>query len=65
MFWFLVAIASIVAEHYTGNILLKGNQFNTKIDYFIGVDRDWRGRKERQLWVEIEAPPFRIELAKL
>ena len=65
LFWFLVVIASIVAEHYTGNILLKGNQFNTKIDYFIGVDRDWRERKERQLWVEIEAPPFRIELAKL
>jgi hypothetical protein len=64
MFWFLVGIASIVAEHYTGNISLKGNQFNTKIDYFIGVDRDWRERKERQLWVEIEAPPVRIELAK-
>ena len=27
-------IASIVAEHYTGNILQKGNQFNTKVDYF-------------------------------
>ena len=65
MFWFLVGIACIVAEHYIGNILLKGNQFNTKIDYFIGVDRDWRERKERQLWVEIEAPPVRIELAKL
>jgi hypothetical protein len=44
------------------NILLKGNQFNTKIDYFIGVDRDWRERKERQLWVEIEAPPTRTKV---
>ena len=23
-------------------ILLKGNQFNTKVDYFLDVDRDWR-----------------------
>ena len=38
--FFLVIIASIVAEHYTGNILYKGNQFNTKVDYFLGVDRD-------------------------
>ena len=53
LFWFLVVIASIVAERYTGNILLKGNQFNTKVDYFLGVDRDWRECKDRQLWVEI------------
>ena len=46
-------IASIVAEHYTGNILLKGNQFITKVDYFLGVDRDWIECKDRQLWVEI------------
>jgi hypothetical protein len=39
-FWFLVVIASIVAEHYTGNILLKGNQFNTKVRSLLGVDRD-------------------------
>ena len=39
-FWFLVVIASIVAEHYTGNILLKGNQFNTKVSSLLGVDRD-------------------------
>jgi hypothetical protein len=37
LFWFLVVIASIVAEHYTGNILYKGNQFNTKVDYFFAV----------------------------
>jgi hypothetical protein len=36
LFLFLVVIASIVAEHYTGNILSKGNQFNTKVDYFLG-----------------------------
>ena len=54
LFWFLVVIASIVAERYTGNILLKGNQFNTKVDYFLGVDRDWRECKDRQLWVEID-----------
>jgi hypothetical protein len=35
-------IIKIVAEHYIGNISLKGNQFNTKVDYFLGVDRDWR-----------------------
>ena len=64
MFWFLVVIASIVAEHYTGNILRKGNQFNTKVDYFIGVNRDWKECKDRQLWVEIETPPVLIELAK-
>ena len=53
LFWFLIVIASIVAEHYTGNILYKGNQFNTKVDYFLGVDRDWIECKDRQLWVEI------------
>ena len=53
LFWFLVVIASIVAEHYTGNVLYKGNQFNTKVDYFLGVDRDWIECKDRQLWVEI------------
>ena len=53
MFWFLVVIASIVAEHYTANILEKGNQFNTKVDYFLGIDRDWRECKDQQLWVEI------------
>ena len=53
MFWFLVVIASIVAEHYTDNILYKGNQFDTKVDYFLGVERDWIECKDRQLWVEI------------
>ena len=53
LFWFLVVIASIVAEHYTGNVLYKGNQFNTKVDYFLGVDRDWIECKDRQLWIEI------------
>jgi hypothetical protein len=43
----------MVAEHYTGNILLKGNQFNTKVDYFLGVDRDWIECKDRQFWIEI------------
>jgi hypothetical protein len=45
LFWFLVVIASIVAEHYTGNILLKGNQFNTKVDYVLGVDKDCFGAR--------------------
>jgi hypothetical protein len=53
LFFFLVIIASIFAEHYTGNILYKGNQFNTKVDYFLGVDRDWIECKGRQLWIEI------------
>ena len=51
-FWFLVVIASIVAEHYTGNILRKGNQFNTKVSSLLGVDRDWSECKDRQLWIE-------------
>jgi hypothetical protein len=32
----------------------KRNQFNTKVDYFLGVDRDWRECKDRQLRVEID-----------
>ena len=34
-------------------VSLKGNQFNTKVDYILGVDRDWIEYKDRQLWVEI------------
>jgi hypothetical protein len=41
-------------KNYTGNILLKGNQSNIKVDYFLDVDRDWRECKDRQLWVEID-----------
>ena len=54
LFWFLGVIASIVVEHYTGNILYKGIQFNAKVDYFLGVDRDWRECKDRQLCVKID-----------
>ena len=27
---------------------------DTKVDYFLGVDRDWIECKDRQLWVEID-----------